>query len=281
MARLEASERAKLPDSAFAYVDARGRRRLPIYDEAHVRNALARFNQVAFESDQARDRARTRLLRAAKKHGIVPVGFISGQLRSERELGQSIGAADLALPSGFVTMLMTDVEGSSALVHELGARYRQLINQLRKILRGAVTDLDGQVVETRADELFAVFESPRSALDTALNIQHDLQRRTFVGDRQVRVRVGIHSGYPTQTDANYIGMPVHIAARVCSAAHGGQILVSADTRTALEGSAPEGVRFKSLGRHRLRGIPQDVALFQVSATGLPGRFPQPRTSGSG
>ena len=84
MSRLDASKRARLPDSAFAYVDSRGRRRLPIHDEAHVRNALARFNQVAFEDEAARERARTRLLNAAKKYGIVPVGFITGQLQSER-----------------------------------------------------------------------------------------------------------------------------------------------------------------------------------------------------
>src|SRR5919201_593378 len=84
MARLYASRRARLPGSAFAYIDSRGRRRLPIHDKAHVRNALARFNQVGFESDDARERARTRLLNAAKKFGIVPVGFITGQLESER-----------------------------------------------------------------------------------------------------------------------------------------------------------------------------------------------------
>src|SRR5437867_13446865 len=84
MSRLDASKRARLPVSAFAYVDSRGRRRLPIHDEAHVRNALARFNQVAFEDDAARERARKRLLHAAKKYGIMPVGFITGQFQSER-----------------------------------------------------------------------------------------------------------------------------------------------------------------------------------------------------
>ena len=84
MGRLDATSRAKLPDSAFAYVDSRGRRRLPIHDEAHVRNALARFEQVAFESAAARERARKRLLNAAKKYRIVPVGFISSQLETER-----------------------------------------------------------------------------------------------------------------------------------------------------------------------------------------------------
>src|SRR3989442_8148917 len=83
MSQLNAKKRSQLPKSAFAYVDSRGRRRLPINDEPHVRNALARFNQVAFEDDAARERARKRLLSAAKKYGIVPIGFMTGQLRSQ------------------------------------------------------------------------------------------------------------------------------------------------------------------------------------------------------
>jgi class 3 adenylate cyclase len=83
MPQLDGKARAQLPDSAFAYIDARGRRRLPINDEAHVRNALARFNQTSFEDEAARDRARTRLLKAAKKYGIVPIGFMTGQLQSQ------------------------------------------------------------------------------------------------------------------------------------------------------------------------------------------------------
>ena len=82
MPPLKARERAKLPDSAFAYIDSKGKRRLPINDASHVRNALARFGQVAFEDEAARDRARSRLLRAAKRHGIMPMGFITSQLSS-------------------------------------------------------------------------------------------------------------------------------------------------------------------------------------------------------
>src|SRR5919112_138709 len=104
MAKLGARERAQLPDSAFAYIDAQGKRRLPIHDASHVRNALARFGQVAFEDEAARDRARMRLLRAAKKHGIVPIGFVSAQLQPQRKL-----------PKGTVTLLLTDVEGSTEL----------------------------------------------------------------------------------------------------------------------------------------------------------------------
>src|SRR3982074_902381 len=83
MPQLDGKTRADLPDSAFAYIDSKGGRRLPLNDEAHVRNALARFNQTSFEDETARDRARTRLLKAAKKSGIVPIGVMTGQLRSQ------------------------------------------------------------------------------------------------------------------------------------------------------------------------------------------------------
>jgi class 3 adenylate cyclase len=90
------------------------------------------------------------------------------------------------------------------------------------------------------------------------------------------VRVGVHAGYPTLHEANYIGTAVHTTARICAAAHGGQIVVSGDTRTALTGMTPAAVRFKRLGSHRLRGIPGEHLLFQVAA-GLTGRFPPLRT----
>ena len=281
MARLDSTKRADLPDSAFAYVDSRGRRRLPIHDEAHVRNALARFSQVDFEDEPGRERARKRLLNAAKKYGIVPIGFITGQLQSEREFGELRAREPVQLPSGFVTMLMTDIEGSTALVDRLGDRYRELINDVRAILEDTASTMGGQVVETRADEFFAVFEQPRAAVDTAVGIQRELRGRSWAEDLEVRVRVGIHSGNPTLNNGNYIGMAVHTAARVCAAAHGGQILVSGATRKAARGSTPNAVRYRSLGEYRLRGLPEPVPLFQVAAKGLEVRFPLPRTSTTG
>src|SRR5215467_5985375 len=83
MSELNSKKRSRLPDRAFAYLDARGRRRLPLNDESHVRHALARFNQVAFEDEAARERPRIKLLVAAKKYGIVPIGFITGQFKSQ------------------------------------------------------------------------------------------------------------------------------------------------------------------------------------------------------
>jgi class 3 adenylate cyclase len=254
-------------------VDSRGRRRLPINDAGHVRNALARFDQVDFEDERARDRARERLLKAAKKFRIVPVGFIAGQLRSERELGRAQGRVPVQLPSGFVTMLMTDIEGSTALVDRLGDGYRELLDGVRTMLRDATGSVGGHVVEARADEFFAVFEAPIAALEMAVSVQRQLPTRSWPDDLEVRVRMGVHSGYPTLADENYIGMAVHTAARVCGVAHGSQIVITGDTKEALRGAMVEGLRFKSLGTHRLRGLREDVALFQVAAQGLVTRFP--------
>ena len=168
MGRMSATERARLPNSAFAYVDARGRRRLPIHDEAHVRNALGRFERVAFESDIARERTRTRLLRAARRHGIVPVGFITGQIRAERRTPTSVSS----LPTGAVTLLMTDIEGSTELLlHALGDGYAALLAEVRRIHRRAVRAAGGHEVDARADEYFACFEQPASAVAAALAIE--------------------------------------------------------------------------------------------------------------
>jgi class 3 adenylate cyclase len=279
MAKLKDSDRARLPDSAFAYIDSRGNRRLPIHDEPHVRNALARFSQVSFEDDASRERARKRLLNAAKKYGIVPVGFITGQLRSERRQGEvRARSTDVAtLPTGFVTFLLTDIEGSTALLSQLGDGYGGLLNDVRGLVRKAVLRTGGHEVEARADEFFGVFEHAGAAVQAAVAIQRTLSGRSWPDEVQCRVRIGIHSGRPTLTDTGYIGLSVHTAARVCSAAHGGQILVSAECRSAVEGSRPAGIGFLSLGRHRLAGLAEAEELYQVQAEELLTDFPPLRT----
>lgn len=274
MARLAGRKRSALPNSAFAYIDSHGRRRLPIHDESHVRNALARFNQVVFEDEAARDRARKRLLNAARKFGIVPVGFITGQLQAERR--HAATALTSALPRGFVTLLMTDIENSTTLVHRLGDRYEKVLETLRRLLRATVSRHRGREIDARADEFFAVFEDAGRAVAAAVAAQQRLIGRVWPGGVDVRVRMGIHSGRPTLTRTGYIGLAVHTAARVCTAAHGGQILISGETRLALEHARHPGVRIRTLGQHRLLGLHQPVALFQVEADGLGTRFPPPR-----
>jgi class 3 adenylate cyclase len=276
MARLTAAERSKLPDRAFAYVDSAGARRLPIVDAGHVRAALARFGQVEFEDDQARAEARTRLLRAAQKFRIVPVGFIDNELRSERAADPQTGSPVVSVPSGFVTMMLTDIEGSTGLVGVLGDGYGGVLDEVRSIQRAATVEAGGYVVEERADEFFGAFASPRAAVEAAIAIHRAMCARTWHDDTAVRVRIGVHAGYPTVTGANYIGMAVHTAARICSASHGGQIVISGDTRIALTDLVPDGVGFRRLGRYRLRGIPDEHELFQVRADGLASRFPPVR-----
>ena len=277
MAKLNSSKRAKLPDSAFAYIDTRGRRRLPIHDEAHVRNALARFNQVKFENDVARERARKRLLNAAKKFGIVPVGFINGQLQAEKHHAirqfQATATLDKALPTGLVTFLMTDIEGSTALLRRLGDRYGVLLNDIRDTLRSSIVQRRGYEIDARADEFFAVFEHAMDAIEAGMAIQRTLIAKDWPEKLDVRVRMGIHSGQPTLTDTGYIGLCVHTVARVSAAAHGGQIVLSGETMTAIEETAHDGISFRNLGQYRLAGLEEAVDLYQVEADGLLTRFP--------
>jgi class 3 adenylate cyclase len=140
-----------------------------------------------------------------------------------------------------------------------------------------VAGAGGHEVDARADEFFAVFERSGAAIEAALGIQRRLGERAWPRDLQVRVRAGIHTGRPTLTDSGYIGLSVHTAARVSSAAHGGQIVASEKTKAAVRGSAPAGVRLRSLGRHRLNGLTSPVSLFQVEAEGLPTEFPPLKT----
>src|SRR5262249_14943508 len=232
MPQLTAKRRAQLRNAAFAYVDSKGRRRLPIHDEAHVRNALARFNQTRFEDDAARERARKRLLTAAKKYGIVPIGFIAGQLATERVEGESRARAGVVrgLPRGQVTFLLTDIEDSTGLLRLLEDRYANLLDDVRRVLRSSpVRRSVATDVDIRAAEVLAVSKRPSGALAAALAIQRRAGSWPWPAGAKVRLRIGIHTGGPTPTDGGYVGLPVHTAARICSAGHGGSILLSSAT----------------------------------------------------
>ena len=267
MAKLGAKERAQLPDSAFAYIDSNGSRRLPINDAAHVRNALARFSQVAFEDEAARDRARTRLLRAAKKHGIMPIGFISAQLQPQ-----------LKLPKGHLTFLLTDLEGSTELLGRLGDRYASLLADMRRLVRAAIRSAGGHQVSARGDDVFAVFEEAPDAVDAALAIQRAMRAADWTDGSDVRLRIGLHRGRPALTETGYVGLSVHAAARICFAGHGGQIVMSSAVRAAVAEALPEGVGLASLGAWRFRGLPEPIEIFEVEAAGLLSGFPPPRSA---
>ena len=270
MATLSAHERASLPDRAFAHIDSSGNRRLPIHDESHVRNALARFERVAFENDAARERARRRLLQAAKRYGIVPVGFMDGQLRSER----NARTPDFStFPTGAVTFLMTDIEGSTILLRTIEDRYTGLLHDVRAVIRNVARRCGGRLVDAHGDESLMVFERTAASVEAAVDMQRAMRARAWPDDLDVRVRAGIHSGRPTLTESGYVGLSVHTVSRVCFVGHGGQILISGKSKAAVERSLPTGVRARSLGRHRLAGIPQPQPLYQIEAKGLLTRFP--------
>src|SRR5436190_9043723 len=257
MPPLRAKERAQLPDSAFAYIDSLGRRRLPINDASHVRNALARFSQVVFESEEARDRARSRLLRAAKKHGIMPIGFISAQLDAKRKL-----------PTGNVTFLLADIEGSTELVKRLDDGYAPLLSEVRRRVRDCVRKASGRETSARGDDVVAVFQEAPAALDAALAIQRGMAEGPWPDGVQVRLRVGLHRGRPSLTDTGYVGLSIHAAARICFAAHGRQIILSSAVQSAVRDSLPAAVSLRNLGAWRFRGLPQPVDLFQVAGADL-------------
>jgi class 3 adenylate cyclase len=260
MAQLGAKARAGLPASSFAYIDSTGRRLLPIHDEAHVRNALARFNRVEFEDEAARDKARTRLLKAAKRYGIMPVGFIDGELRPERRL-----------PTGRVSLLLADIEDSTGHLTDLLDRYPRLLADARRILRTATRRSGGHEVDARADEFFAAFPEPARALAAAIGVQRAFGNHAWTDGRRVLVRIGLHVGRPTLTASGYVGIAVNTVSRLAGMGSGAQILASAALRE-LVGDG-DGIGWRTLGRHRLRGIPDEHEIFQVEATGLPTEFP--------
>ena len=202
----------------------------------------------------------------------MPVGFIANEI----EVAERSRTA-VQLPNGFVTMLMTDIEASTALVQQMGPRFGRLIDEVWAALRSAVAAANGVEVEARADEFFAVFEAPRGAVEAAIAMQRAFAATSFVDDVAVRIRVGIHSGYPTRTADNYVGIDVNATSRITSLGHGQQIVVSANTREAVKSSDASGMRFVALGAHKFRGFPEPVALYQIATNGLPSRFPPLRT----
>jgi class 3 adenylate cyclase len=264
---LTAKERARLPDSAFAYIDSHGKRRLPIHDASHVRNALARFSQVAFESEEARDRARSRLLRAAKKHGIMPIGFISSQLQPQ-----------LKLPTGTVTFLLADIEGSTDLLARLEDGYAGLLADVRRRVRDAIRQAGGHQVSARGDDVFAVFERAPAAIEAALMTQRAMAAGPWPGGVECRLRIGLHRGRPALTETGYVGLSVHAAARICFAAHGGQIVMSSAVYGAVQESLPDGVSRRSLGAWRFRGLPEPIEIHQVETADMPTEFPPLRSA---
>jgi YVTN family beta-propeller protein len=181
------------------------------------------------------------------------------------------------LPAGTVTLLFTDIEGSTGLLKRLRDRYADVLGEHERILRSAIDGHGGQVVDTQGDALFAAFPRARAAVAAAVAGQRALAAEEWPEGVAVRVRMGLHSGEPAVGSDRYVGMGVHRAARISAAAHGGQVLLSGATRALVEDELPDDVRIVDLGEFRLKDIDRPERLHQLVVEGLPADFPPPRT----
>ncbi len=182
----------------------------------------------------------------------------------------------LELPTGTVTFLFTDIEGSTRLLHELGHQtYRRMQDDHGRILRDAIAAEDGVEVRTEGDSFFAVFLTPERALQSAVEGQRKLAAHAWPGNAALWVRMGLHTGVGIlgAGGADYVGIDVNRAARIAAAGHGGQVLLSHATRALVEPTLPDGVRLRDLGQHRLKDIDYPEHLHDLIIDRLSSDFP--------
>src|SRR5256884_9779736 len=181
------------------------------------------------------------------------------------------------LPIGTVTFFFSDIEGSTRLIQQLGERYPDVLLAHHTLLRKAVAEHGGNELRTEGDSFFIVFGSALDACSGAAEAQKALAQHAWPDGGQVRVRIGLHTGEATLVGNEYLGLDVHRAARVASAGHGGQVLVSETTRALVEHALPPGLTLKDLGLHRLKDMARPERLFQLSVEGLLSEFPALKT----
>lgn len=181
------------------------------------------------------------------------------------------------LPTGTVTLLFTDIEGSTHLLQQLGDDYASLLANHHRLLRMVSRQWNGREVDMQGDSFFLAFARANDAVEAALAIQRAFAANNWPNGVTVRVRIGLHTGEPQLSPDGYIGIDVHHAARIMSAGHGGQVLLSHTTYNLVEQHLPEGAYLKDLGEHRLKDLQRPTHLFQLGAADLPGEFPPLKT----
>jgi predicted ATPase/class 3 adenylate cyclase len=181
------------------------------------------------------------------------------------------------LPTGTVTLLFTDIEGSTRLLQQIGHGYDDLLSECRRLLRAAFGRWRGCEVDTQGDAFFVAFARATDAVSAAVEMQRALAVHAWPDGATVRVRVGLHTGEPQCSAEGYVGLDVHRAARIMSAGHGGQVLLSQTTRDLVEHDLPDGVDLRDLGTHRLKDLSHPRHLFQLVIAGLPADFPPLKT----
>ena len=182
-----------------------------------------------------------------------------------------------ALPTGNVTFLFTDIEGSTKLVQALGDAYAGLLAEHCRIMRAAIAEHGGTEVGTEGDSFFAAFPTSSDALEATAAAQRALAAGRWPDGVNLRVRMGVHTGEGTLGGDNYIGIDVHRAARIAAAGHGGQIVVSEAARAAVGEGLPAGSSLRDLGAHRLKDLAQPEHVYQLDVSGLPVEFPALRS----
>src|SRR6266480_7243552 len=181
------------------------------------------------------------------------------------------------LPSGTVTMLFTDIEGSTLLLQRLGESYEDVLAECRQLLRATFQEWNGREVDTQGDAFFIAFARATDAALAAVDAQRALSAHRWPEGATVRVRMGLHTGEPTLTHEGYVALDVHRAARIMSAGHGGQVLLSQTTANLVEQDLPEDVTLRDLGEHHLKDLARPKRLFQLVISGLPADFPPLKT----
>src|SRR6266566_5899933 len=181
------------------------------------------------------------------------------------------------LPMGTVTLLFTDMEGSTRLLQQVGERYTDLLEEYRQLLRAAFQWWNGHEVDTQGDAFFVAFARATDAVSGAVAAQRALASHVWPDGVVVRVRMGLHTGEPRLSSEGYTGLDVHLAARMMSAGHGGQVLLSQTTRDLVEQDLPEGVSLRDLGEFHLKDLERPIPLSQAVIAGLLADFPPLKT----
>ncbi len=184
------------------------------------------------------------------------------------------------LPTGTITLLFTDIEGSTQLLEQLGESYSDLLASCRALLRGVFQGEQGYEVDSQGDAIFAVFARASDGLSAVVAAQRSIAAHSWPQGVTLRVRMGLHTGEPSRVTEGYVGLDVHRAARIMSAAHGGQVLLSQTTRDLLPDNGEEGVSLRDLGEYHLKDFEQAMRLYQVVVAGLPADFPPLKTQGA-
>src|SRR5205823_5908519 len=187
-----------------------------------------------------------------------------------------MGGALPELPTGTVTLLFSDVDRSTELVKRLGERYGDVLAQHRDLLRHAFNAHQGVEIDTQGDAFFVTFVHARDAVAAAIAAQSALAAHPWHDDVEVRVRIGLHTCEPHRSHESYVGVGVHRAARICTIAHGGQVLLSRSTAGIDDEDLP-GVALRDLGEHRLKDFERPERVSQLVIEGLPSDFPALRS----